>query len=234
MLFRIDAGREAETLRRAGHVNYDRSMPALLPTPFLFRFLFPVRFRPGLPRTSLDDACTLSLPSTLEDPGLKDVLELRAAWNSDGLAFAARVRGRAKPPQGTTANPLAADGLQVWIDTRGTQSVHRASRFCHHFCFLATGGARQMPIHRAREDAPLCNPADLQATIESRKDGYDLMAWLPERTLNGFSPEESPRLGFYLRLHDAELGDRYLTVGPEFPFNSDPSLWSTLELRNEE
>jgi hypothetical protein len=31
-------------------------------------------------------------------------------------------------------------------------------------------------------------------------------------------------------VRDAELGDASLTVGPEFPYAHDPSLWSTLEL----
>jgi hypothetical protein len=48
--------------------------------------------------------------------------------------------------------------------------------------------------------------------------------------LNGFDPEANPLLGFYYFLRDAELGEQFLTVGHEFPFPHDPSLWSTLEL----
>ena len=209
--------------------NYDHSMPALLPTPFLFRFLLPVPYRDTLP-AELDEPCTLPLPAVLDEPRLADVLQLRAAWNAEGLAFTAHVRGKGTPPQGTAVNPLAADGLQLWIDTRGTQNVHRASRFCHHFCLLATGGGVQLPIPRAREESPLAKSADLQVTVSRHKQGYDLTAWIPEKALQGYDPEGSPRLGFYARLRDNELGDRYLTVGPEFPFATDPSVWSTLDL----
>jgi hypothetical protein len=209
--------------------DYDHRMPALLPTPFLFRFLLPVPYRDGLP-ADLDEGATLPLPATLDEPRLAEILQLRAAWNADGLAFCARVRGRTRPPQGTVVNPLAADGLQLWIDTRATQNVHRASRFCHHFCLLATGGGVQLPIPRAREESPRARPGDLQVTVERHKHGYDLTAWIPEKALHGFDPDASPRLGFYARLRDSELGDRYLTVGPEFPFATDPSVWSTLEL----
>ncbi len=31
-------------------------------------------------------------------------------------------------------------------------------------------------------------------------------------------------------MKDAELGEQFLTVGREFPYDHDPSLWSTLEL----
>jgi hypothetical protein len=209
--------------------NYDHQMPALLPTPFLFRFLLPVAYRDRLP-ADLDETCTLPLPATLDEPRLSEVLQLRAAWNAEGLAFAARVRGKSKPPQGSMTNPLAAEGLQLWIDTRGTQNVHRASRFCHHFCLLASGGAVQVPIPRAREESPLAKPDDLQVTVARHKQGYDLTAWIPETALHGFDPDASPRLGFFARLRDSELGDRHLTVGPEFPFATDPSVWCTLDL----
>lgn len=204
-------------------------MPALLPTPFLFRFLLPVRYRAALP-ADMDEECTFPLPAMLDQPRLSEVLQLQAAWNAEGMAFSAHVRGKSKPPQGTMVNPLAAEGLQLWIDTRGTQNVHRASRFCHHFCLLATGGGVQLPIPRAREESPLAKPGDMQVSVARVKHGYDLTAWIPEKALHGFDPDASPRLGFYARLRDSELGDRYLTVGPEFPFATDPSVWCTLEL----
>jgi hypothetical protein len=41
---------------------------------------------------------------------------------------------------------------------------------------------------------------------------------------------EHPRLGFCYAVMDRELGWQTFTVGPEFPFAEDPSLWGTLEL----
>ncbi len=53
---------------------------------------------------------------------------------------------------------------------------------------------------------------------------------MPGSVLNGFDPEQNPRLGFYYAVRDAELGEQVLSVGSEFPYWEDPSLWSVLEL----
>jgi len=129
--------------------------------------------------------------------------------------------------------------VQVWLDTRNMQSVHRASRFCHHFCLLPVGGGTsgkqpvgvQLAIPRAKEDAPLVNSSEIRVNSSIVRDGYNLEAWIPAPCLHGFDPEASSRMGFYYRLRDAELLDPSLSVGHEFPFATDPSLWSTLELR---
>jgi len=36
------------------------------------------------------------------------------------------------------------------------------------------------------------------------------------RRLNGFDPEQNPRLGFYYAVRDAELGEQVLSVGSDF------------------
>ena len=65
----------------------------------------------------------------------------------------------------------------------------------------------------------------------SKKTGYRVEAFLPAAVLNGFDPEQNPRLGFFLAVRVAELGDHLLSGGPEFPYWEDPSLWSVLELK---
>jgi hypothetical protein len=65
---------------------------------------------------------------------------------------------------------------------------------------------------------------------EVRSDGYSLEAWLPATILNGFDPAAQPQLGFFFAVVDAELGLHTLSAGDDFPFASDPSLWSTLQL----
>ncbi len=61
-------------------------------------------------------------------------------------------------------------------------------------------------------------------------DGYVLEAWLSSDQLTGYNPEANPSLGFYYYLRDNELGEQFLTVGQEYPFVHDPSLWTSLEL----
>ena len=70
----------------------------------------------------------------------------------------------------------------------------------------------------------------VRITSDLHKDGYRLRAWFPADSLVGYDPESYSRLGFYGVVRDAELGLQPLTVGEEFPFASDPSLWQTLEL----
>lgn len=216
-------------------------MNTVVPHRFLFRSSLPVVHVPGLPKSGsrlLDLPPTCILPDFSELDGATTFGEIRAAWNAHGLGFAVDVRGKSRPPLGNSAAPAESDGLQVWIDTRNTQTIHRASRFCHHFCAAPTGSgkrenapfAAQRPIARAREEGPLAKPEQMQVWSALRPDGYSLELWLPGEILYGFEPESNPLLGFYYWLHDRELGDQFQSVGLEFPFSHDPSLWSTLEL----
>ena len=216
-------------------------MSSTVPHRFLFRYSFPVRYIERLPRKgrkllNLPEACLL--PDLGELDGVVPFGELRLAWNARGLGVSVRVHRKRHPPAGRLKEPTAADGLQLWIDTRNTQSIHRAGRFCHHFCILPRCSdsksdksvALQLPIARARDDAPLADSKQMETSVELLADGYRLEVWLPADVLNGYDPQASPRIGFYYLLRDSELGDQFLSVGHEFPFAHDPSLWCTLEL----
>ncbi len=216
-------------------------MSSLLPHRFLFRYSLPVRYDRRLPKAG-KKLLGLTPESVLADFSALDKIapfgELRLAWNEQGVGIAVEVKGKNRPPECPQQTPEAGDGLRVFIDTRNTQNIHRASRYCQQFCLLPTGGgpdgaepwAVQIPILRAREEAPRANIAEIRLSASISKSGYALEAWLPAGVLYGYDPEAQPRLGFYYALRDAELGEQYLSVGPEFPFAIDPSLWSTLEL----
>lgn len=219
-------------------------MTAVLPPRFLFRFAFPAPRAdrlPGKPGSRLLEFPTESqFPDVASLDAAPGFAALHAAWNPGGLALSVAVRGKSGPPRCNPERPTTSDGLQVWIDTRCTQNVHRATRFCHYFCLLPGGGGTdgtrpvgmQLPVPRAREDAALCDSGDLRVMSEVRSDGYRLDAWLPAGALHGFDPESQPRLGFYYAVLDSELGTQVLSVGEDFPYSSDPSLWGMLELRS--
>ena len=84
----------------------------------------------------------------------------------------------------------------------GTQNIHRASRFYHHFAFLPAGGgsrldapvAEQVLINRAREHANPVRPGVLRVQSEKRVDGYTLDGMIPNDALTGFNLEDYPRL----------------------------------------
>lgn len=217
---------------------------SVVPTTHLFRFRFPVHRSARLPRRGksllkLAPRDRIPFPGVLD--GAKNWADVRAAWTPAGLGFSVHVQGGSDEPRFQASAPAESDGLQIWLDTRNTQSIHRASRYCHHFVATCTGGGRQgtdaqviqLPIARARENAPEVESNLLQARYTPETSGYVLEVWLPAEVLHGFDAENSPLLGFYCLVRDRKLGDQFLTVDHDFPFAADPSLWSTLDLVNQ-
>ena len=214
----------------------------LLPPSFLVRICYPCRYVKGIPHGDEDDLLDLAEDCRLENLAAMDgrpaFADIRLAWNELGLGIQVQVRGKDQLPQGDISRARASDGVALWLDTRDARTSHRASRFCHQFHFLPAGGGPehdepafvQVAIHRALQDAPLCSVRDMPFRSRSKKSGYRVEAFLPAAVLSGFDPEQNPRLGFFIAVRDAELGDHLLSGGPEFPYWEDPSLWSTLEL----
>jgi hypothetical protein len=171
--------------------------------------------------------------------GRPNFADVRLAWNEFGLGVQVEVKGKDQPSRGDASRPRASDGMTFWLDTRDARTSHRASRYCHQFHLLPTGGGpdhdepvfSQTPIHRALQDAPQCSQSDVPVRAHSKKTGYIFEAFLPAGVLNGFDPEQNPRLGFFFVVRDGELGDHLLSATPEFPYWEDPSLWSVLELQ---
>jgi hypothetical protein len=211
----------------------------LLPTRFLFRFAAACHYDATLGSQPPSELGTQHrLPSLGELEGQKSFADVRTAWSEAGLAFSVRVEGK-RHPSWCRENKLEdSDALQVWIDTRDTHNIHRASRFCHRFIFLPSGGGRtyeqpladQLLVDRSRENANPIRPGQLRVASEKRVGGYVLSAFIPAAALTGFNPADHPRLGFTYFVFDRELGQQFFSVGSEFPFPSDPSLWGTLEL----
>jgi hypothetical protein len=215
---------------------------AVVPYRFLVRIAYPCRHVKKMPReeravlVDLPEGCRIDNFAAVD--GSRNFADVRLAWNELGLGLQVEVRGKDQPPRGDSGQPRASDGLTLWLDTRDARTAHRASRYCHMFYFLAAGAGPdrdepavvQAKINRALEDAPLCNTSDVPFRSEALKGGYRLEAFLPAAVLNGFDPEQNPRLGFYYACRDAELGEQVLSVSSEFPYWEDPSLWSVLEL----
>ena len=215
---------------------------SLIPNRFLFRVAYPCCYHKDMPRE--DDECLLDLPNACRIDNFagmdnaKSFADIRLAWNELGLGVQVQVKGKEQPAQGDPNRPRGSDGLTLWLDTRGDRTSHRASRYCHQFHFLAAGGGSdkdeplflQSKIHRASQDAPFAEASEVPFRCEFIKGGYRLEAFLSAAVLHGFDPAEHPRLGFYYAVRDQEHGEQTLSVGAEFPFAEDPSLWSVLEL----
>lgn len=211
----------------------------LLPTRFLFRFAAPCRYRVALGAEALGELpVEYRLPTLAELDGDPPFADVRAAWNEHALVFSVRVENKKHPSWCRETRLEDSDSLQLWIDTRDTHNIHRASRFCHRFVFLPGGAGRsyelpvadQLLVDRARENANPVRPGQLKVACEKRVDGYVLSAFIPATALTGFNPTDHPRLGFTYAVFDRELGLQCFSMGDTFPFASDPSLWGTLEL----
>lgn len=211
----------------------------LLAPTFLFRFAVPCRhFEPLWPAKGTELGPEYALPSFGELEGRPKFADVRAAWSQEGLLLTVQVAGKKQNVWCRASRPEDSDGLHVWIDTRDTHNIHRASRFCHRFALLPAGGgsaetqpaARLLMINRARENPKSVADSTLGIRARVRSGGYALQAYLPAAALTGFDPAEHPRLGFTYAVIDRELGWQTFTMGPEFPFDEDPSLWGSLEL----
>jgi hypothetical protein len=220
---------------------------AILAPRFLFRFAVPVWpcepiWKAG--GVELDEAYRLVNLAEL-DAGTSDrepaFADVRMAWSPQGLALNVRVAGKKQPVWCREGRLEDSDGLQVWIDTRATLNIHRASRYCHRYAFLPAGGGRQheepvadqLLINRARENARPIRSRELQVVSKLTKGGYWLAAFVPTDALGGYDPHQHRQIGFTYAVYDRELGLQTFATGPAFPFTEDPTCWAALELVDE-
>jgi len=216
-------------------------MITLIPNRFLFSVEFALAYRKSLPKLdgSLNGWSEADLLPALGD--IDDAPEFAtvwACWNESGIAIAVRVDGKKKPLRCDAKNYWKGDNLRLCIDTRDARKNKRATRYCHQFYFLPTGGgskgnepvAGSGKLQRAREDAPAAPKGAIKVASHVSEKGYVLEGFVPAECLNGFDPADHSRIGFYYILEDAGLGQQYLTIGDELQWNVDPSTWATAVL----
>src|SRR5262245_62005664 len=206
---------------------------ALISPTMLFRFAAPCQYteqRWSAGGMKLPEKHRL--PCFAELNGNKPFADVRLGWNEAGIAVNVIVKGKQQPPWCRDSRIDDSDGVQIWIDTRNTQNIHRAGRFCHRFAFLPVGSGRKLDepvaillaINRAKESPREIEPSALKLRSQRLTDGYALEAFIPAVALTGFSPTDQPALGFSYAVIDRELGWQSFSVGPELPFTEDPSL----------
>ena len=220
------------------------STTPLLAPQFFFEFAVPCHACKTLwsaAGAELDEKYRVPSFSVLTDqPGAAapDWAELRCGWNATGLALQVLVREKRQPPWCRASRCEDSDGVSVWIDTRNARGIHRANRYCHACRFLPAGAGRTLKdphaevlrVPRAKESPPPVDPQQLQIRSSLGVGGYQLDICIAADALNGFDPADHPRLGFSYLITDREMGELPMTVGSEFPIDSDPTLWSALEL----
>ena len=201
---------------------------------FLFRFEVPLR------HAELEwTAKGLALPETCRLPsfgGLGDrpvFADVRLAWHSGGLGLRVLVNGKRSLPWCRETRLEESDGFHLWLDTRCSPGIHRATQFCHRFLWMPAGGGPQrdravaalVPINRARGNPKPIAADALKIAALPRHDGYELSGIIPSSALTGFEPAQQARISLYYAVVDRELGWQTLSLGPEYPVTEDPSLW---------
>ena len=203
-------------------------------------------FRYQIPCSQIksDDKQAVELPAVNRLPDFSDINgdrsfgQLRGAWSASGIYFWLKVTGKKQSLWCRRTQLLESDGLQIWLDTRDTKNVHRATPSCHWFLLLPEGGgndqkkplATMLKINRAKEHSPCINQAPISISSQISKSGYTLSAFIPAVSINGWDVSEHRMIGFNYAIADRELGTQCLGVGMDFPVCEDPSLWSTMKL----
>ncbi|MEM6799152.1 MAG: hypothetical protein AAF589_06530 [Planctomycetota bacterium] len=220
----------------------------LLAPRFLFRFAAPIAKKTPIwskKAVALDESYRLPDLAALDAgtaSGETRFADVRMAWAEEGLAMTVKVLGKQQPLWCRESRVDDSDGLQVWIDTRATGNIHRASKFCHRYAFLPAGGGRgaaepiadQLLINRARENARPVRPRELQVASSVRDGGYAMAVFIPASALEGYDPSQESgdgaMLGFHYQVFDRELGLQTFANAAEFPVDEDPSCWAVVEL----
>jgi hypothetical protein len=214
------------------------STPVQIPRNLLFRYRFPLQELATPTRSTCELGEEHRIPSFGKFEGQVAYADWRGGWSEHGLNFSVEVKNKERSLWCKPNQLLESDSLQIWIDTRDTNNVHRATRYCHWFVAMPSGGSGKTPgmgmmlkINRAKEDSPSINRAKMLVESQLHKDGYSMQLQIGKALLNGWDPAEHRLLGFQIASFDQEFGWQTFSVGNEMPFAEDPSLWGTAELR---
>jgi hypothetical protein len=214
------------------------SIVSQVPKNLLFRYRIPCRKYDGKSNSKFDLSTDFQLPNLGAFEGQVHFAEIRAGWNEEGLFLSAEISGKDQSLWCRETQLLDSDGVQVWIDTRDTHNVHRASKFCHWFLLMPSGGgpkndqpkASMLKINRSKDDTPTINRMKLDVQAKVKKNGYKLTCFIPAAALHGWDTNDHRNIGFNYAVVDREMGWQTLAIGPELPISEDPSLWQTLQL----
>ena len=164
--------------------------------------------------------------------------DIRIAYGDSGIGLAASIRGRQATAWCRQSRPEDSDGIGFWIDTRSSPGIHRATKFCHRFLLMPAGGGDDhrsacvvwLPIRRARVNPKVVRLEKIRVHAIERHDGYDLSAFFPASELTGYDPANQPTLSIHLSVADQHAGNQSMTIGPPYPVDEDPSLWTVARL----
>lgn len=208
---------------------------------WLFDFGFPIQRlvgrvpNPDRLEWNLDEACLIPAFSSLS--GARRFAEAYIAWSPAGIFFHVILMARGPDIAETKAVNVNPRGYlcSLYLDTRWSPDVHRATSFCHRFDFTLIrptrstperrGHGELTPIQRARAAPADVHPKDISVATYLRPGGYDIKAFLPAETLTGYSPEEFQDVGVFYTINDLIYGNQIMARTLQSPYFEDPSVW---------
>ncbi len=214
------------------------SIVSQVPKNLLFQYRISCKKFDGQPNSRFELSEDYQLPNLGEFENQVSFANVRVGWSEQGLFVSAEISGKEQSLWCRDSQLLDSDGVQIWIDTRDTHNVHRASKFCHWFSLLPAGGgdrnespmASMLKINRSKEDSPTINRFKIEVEAMITKRGYRLTSFIPGKSLHGWDTADHRHIGFNYAVADRELGWQTLAIGPELPIMEDPSLWQSLNL----
>jgi hypothetical protein len=210
----------------------------VLPYRTFFQFEFPVHYcaKPPRPLGDVSHWPAKYMASPLVELEEREPFaDVYWAWNEDGFHVAFDVPNRTSRPQCDPTHWWKKNGMRLCIDTRDARDIKRATRFCHFFYFLPTGGGKsgKTPVvgthrmSRAKEPPPEIDLSKIKIAAHVERTGYTLEAAIPASCLHGWDPAEHPRIGLFYKVKDSQHGSQHLSADDDLGWNVDPSTWAT-------
>ena len=175
------------------------------------------------------------LPDMSHHLGEEKFADVSLFWNEEGLLGEVDVQ---KPFEHSSFPEYSqGDSIELFIDTRDRKVAGFATRFCHHFVFLATPvlgiQAEEMTRFRSEDSHALCDPSQITVSVAYGKKDYQLKYFIPSSCLHGYDPQTFPRLGLTYKINRYKGPSQHFSVSSiYFDIMQHPSLWSHLHLVN--
>jgi hypothetical protein len=208
---------------------------------WLFDFGFPIQPMEGrAPKPErlewkLNEQCMIPAFSSLSSA--RRFAEAYIAWSPAGIFFQVILKAFGPDIADTKATNMNPNGYRcsLYLDTRWSPDVHRATSFCHRFDFILIRPTKSMPeqrghgelapIQRARAAPADVHPKDISVSTYLMTGGYEIKAFLPAETLTGYSPEEFQDVGVFYTINDLIYGNQIMARTLQSPYFEDPSVW---------
>jgi hypothetical protein len=207
------------------------NLDPLLPIDF-FSIQFDVPFAQNIPKKSFLTH-TGNIPEThiyLEEEKFADV---SLFWNQEGIFGEILVQKEFQ--ESNLPDYENGDSVEIFIDTRDMKKAGFATRFCHHFVFLAHPvqgiKAQEVTKFRSEDTHPLCDESLLLLDVKYEKKSYSLAFFIPSQCLLGYEPDLFPRLGFTYKINRYKGPSQHLSISSmHFDIMQNPSLWASINL----